>query len=183
MSGGDQASGLRQWASLRNEERAQQAALDETPAKQAGSEHAEPDVDTQATPPASDAATPVVKTPLAVVGLPTKSVAPVKERLGEWAELGRRWAATPESWEVIPVDASEPLEAFCERYSRWALWVRSDADAFASMYRTLRQLNDNQGPRQLLALHEPGLPREGLLDNLQKAAANYLNIELLLLAR
>ena len=37
--------------------------------------------------------------------------------------------------------------------------------------------------RRLLALHEPHLPRQGLLDNLRDAAAHYLQIELLLLAR
>ena len=51
------------------------------------------------------------------------------------------------------------------------------------MYRVLRQLREHGGPRRLLALHEPHLPRRGLLDNLGNASARYLDIELLLLAR
>ncbi|WNL42164.1 hypothetical protein RN347_16305 [Halomonas sp. PAMB 3264] len=125
----------------------------------------------------------VAKIPLAVVGLGSKQREPVIARLDEWSRLGRRWAATPESWEVVPVDADAPLQALCARYSRWALWVRSDAEAFAAMYRTLRLVSEHQGPKRLLALHEPGLPRAGLLENLRAAAAAYLGIELLLLAR
>ncbi|WNL38825.1 hypothetical protein RN346_16265 [Halomonas sp. PAMB 3232] len=125
----------------------------------------------------------VAKIPLAVVGLGSKQREPVIARLDEWSRLGRRWAATPESWEVVPVDADAPLQALCARYSRWALWVRSDAEAFAAMYRTLRLVSEHQGPKRLLALHEPGLPRAGLLENLRAAATAYLGIELLLLAR
>jgi hypothetical protein len=78
---------------------------------------------------------------------------------------------------------SASLTDLAERYSRWALWINSDADAFATMYRVLRQLREHGGPRRLLALHEPHLPRRGLLDNLGNASARYLDIELLLLAR
>ncbi|MFG6665526.1 hypothetical protein ACGK9R_00255 [Halomonas sp. HNIBRBA4712] len=158
MSDNDQAAGLRQWASLR-----------------AGA--AEKNAEVQ------KAEAPAPRRPLAVVGLASTSPEPVKARLCEWAALGRRWAATPESWDIVAVDATAPLDALTARYARWALWVQSDADAFAPMYRTLRLLHDNGGPHRLLALHEPGLPRRGLLENLQKTAANYLNIELLILAR
>ncbi|WP_447554903.1 hypothetical protein [Vreelandella sp. EE22] len=171
MNGRDQAAGLRQWANLRAEQRGADEILPEdAPPTAAGA-------------PEPQATIPRVTIPLVVVGLPTRNITPVKERLAEWSALGRHWAATPESWEIMPVDAETPLEALRTRYSRWALWVRSDADAFSAMYRTLRQVSENQGPRQLLALHEPHLPRQGLLDNLQKAAAGYLNLELLLLAR
>ncbi|MCP1314714.1 hypothetical protein, partial [Halomonas sp. 707D7] len=133
--------------------------------------------------PVSAPSEPAPRTPLVVVGLPSHSVAPVRTRLGEWAALERRWAATPESWEILPVRVDADLATLGRRYTRWALWVQSDADAFAAMYRTLRQLKEHGGPRRLLALHEPRLPRQGLLDNLQRAAASYLDIDLLLLAR
>ncbi|MCB8888484.1 hypothetical protein [Vreelandella malpeensis] len=172
MSGGDQAAGLRQWARRRETSPVEERA-DESVASSASIDAV----------PVSAPVVPAPRTPLVVVGLPSHSVAPVRTRLGEWAALERRWAATPESWEILPVRADTDLDAWRQRYARWALWVQSDADAFAAMYRTLRQLKEHGGPRRLLALHEPRLPRQGLLDNLQRAAASYLDIDLLLLAR
>ncbi|WP_252105818.1 MULTISPECIES: hypothetical protein [unclassified Halomonas] len=183
MSGQDQAAGLRQWANLRT---GQSVGSQDDNAQQVHTLEAHEDDAHAVDAPVADAHVAnahVAKIPLVVVGLGSKQREPVIARLDEWARLGRRWAATSESWEVVPVDADAPLQALCARYSRWALWVRSDAEAFAAMYRTLRLVSEHQGPKRLLALHEPNLPRAGLLENLHAAAATYLGIELLLLAR
>ena len=158
MSDQDQASGLRKWANL---QRQQQQAESQVPSK--------------------------AKIPLIVVGLPSggaPQVSRVKARLGQWSTLGRSWAGDPNDWDIhIAMAETSDLAQLCDQYSRWALWISSDADAFAAMYRTLRQLHERGGPRRLLALHEPDLPRQGLLDNLRGAAEYYLNMELLVLAR
>ncbi|CAM3984806.1 hypothetical protein VRRI112168_09030 [Vreelandella rituensis] len=132
-------------------------------------------------------APPKVRIPLVVVGLPGTTAAQahkVKERLRHWAALGREWAGDPEQWDihVVAADAAE-VATLARQYRRWALWVESDAEAFVQAFRTLRLLHDAGGPRRLLALHEPGLSRRGLLDNLHEAAQYYLGTELLILAR
>ncbi|MGO2989888.1 MAG: hypothetical protein ACTIDY_00260 [Halomonadaceae bacterium] len=127
------------------------------------------------------------KKTLFIVGLPGRgapSANQVKSRLAQWAALGRHWAGDPDDWAicVVKADASE-LAQLSAKHARWALWVNSEADAFAQMYRALRLARENGGPRRLLALHEPYLPRQGLLSNLREAAAHYLATDLLLLAR
>ena len=170
MSVQDQASGLRQWA---DQQRLQQASDDQAAAPA--------EVLTAYT-----RAPKAPAKPLAVVGLahPGHDESYVKGRLSQWASLGRRWAGDPEDWLIKLIDPErDELASLTSRYQHWALWVDSDADGFRHMYRVLRQVAENGGPKRLLALHEPHLPRRGLLDNLRDAAANYLDIELLLLAR
>lgn len=137
--------------------------------------------------PEAPPAQPKVCIPLVVVGLPGTTAAQahkVKERLRQWAALGRQWAGDPEQWEIHVVAADAPeVATLARQYRRWALWVESDAEAFVQAFRTLRLLHDAGGPRRLLALHEPGLSRRGLLDNLHEAAQYYLGTELLVLAR
>nr|WP_284046929.1 hypothetical protein [Halomonas llamarensis] len=132
-------------------------------------------------------APPKPKTVLMVVGLPSTSTLQanrVKARLGQWSALGRQWAGDPDDWDVRVIMPDDPaLHHLAREHSRWALWVSSHADAFAETYRTLRQLRNAGGPRRLLALHEPHLPRAGLLDNLHAAAQTYLGVELLILAQ
>lgn len=194
MSGQDQAAGLRKWADLQRQQRdADEGSQAMEPAAHVTSDEAAaytqeamaPTVATAAEP--ATVAPPRPKKPLIVVGLPHASAAQVDKvrgRLGQWSSLGRQWAGDPQDWEPQIVMADSPsLAALAQRHSRWALWVSSDADAFATMYRVLRQVREHGGPRRLLALHEPHLPRQGLLDNLHDAAAHYLDIELLLLAR
>ncbi|HSP31581.1 MAG TPA: hypothetical protein VLO13_06190 [Halomonas sp.] len=178
MSGQDQASGLRKWA---NQQRQQQQS--EAPVDVAAAEHVESEMSATSAP-----VTPTKpKTPLMIVGLPgsgASQVNKVKARLGQWSALGRSWAGNPDDWDVrIVMAEAASLAQLRDEYSRWALWINSDADAFAAMFRTLRQLKESGGPNRLLALHEPHLPRQGLLDNLREAADYYLNIELLVLAR
>lgn len=199
MSGQDQAAGLRKWADLQRQQRAAedepQDAQDATAAPAAPVTAEEAAVHTQdaMAPTVASAAEPATVTPprpqkpLVVVGLPNtgaEQVDKVRGRLGQWSALGRQWAGDPQDWKIQVVMADTPsLATLAKAHARWALWVSSDADAFASMYRVLRQVREHGGPRRLLALHEPHLPRQGLLENLRDAAAHYLDIELLLLAR
>lgn len=173
---GDQAAGLRKWADLQRQQRSE-GEDEQTLSPPAASVSAVvPEASLPTVPPQ----------PLIVVGLSTHryQIEKVKERLTQWSALGRRWAGDPDSWDIQLVDpASTNLATLVSRCPRWALWVSSDADAFMPMYRVLRQVRENNGPQRLLALHEPHLPRQGLLDNLREAAAGYLGIELLVLAR
>ncbi|NDL70040.1 hypothetical protein [Vreelandella alkaliphila] len=178
MSAQDQAAGLRKWADLQRQQR--QA----TPEGNALTD----DTVAQVMPAAvEEHSTVVPQRPLMVIGLPNsgeQQIAKVKGRLAQWSVLGRRWAGDPDDWDIHIVNVNaDNLAQLKHRYSRWALWINSDAEAFGPMYRALRHLRENGGPQQLLALHEPHLPRRGLLENLQEAAARYLEIELLLLAR
>lgn len=190
MSEQDQASGLRKWANLQRQQQQAEGAVDVAAAAPVfESEQTTPLL----TPSAAmveeptKVASPQPKIPLMVVGLPGSGAAQVnkvKARLGQWSTLGRSWAGDPDDWDIhIAMVETSDLAQLCQQYSRWALWVSSDAEAFATMYRTLRQLNERGGPRRILALHEPHLPRQGLLDNLRGAAEYYLNMELLVLAR
>lgn len=193
MSDQDQASGLRKWANLQRQQQAE-GAVDVAAAEHVPEPEQSPSlltpttaaVEVEAEAP-EVTAPPKPKIPLIVVGLPgsgASQINKVKARLGQWSTLGRSWAGDPEDWDVRVVAAdTADLAQLHAQYSRWALWINSDADAFAAMYSTLRQLQERGGPRRLLALHEPHLPRQGLLDNLRGAAEYYLNMELLVLAR
>nr|WP_298055024.1 hypothetical protein [uncultured Halomonas sp.] len=197
MSGQDQATGLRKWADLQRQKQQAEASVDVPAAEYAPASSQEPTQELAQEPLAAPASSPIeaparvappaVKTPLYVVGLPgsgATQVNRVKARLGQWSALGRRWAGDPDDWEIRIVMAdADNLAQLRNECRRWALWVNSDADAFAAMYRTLRQLREHGGPSRLLALHEPHLPRQGLLDNLREAADYYLKMELLVLAR
>lgn len=119
-----------------------------------------------------------------VVGLPPNAAAEtVTERLAGWARRGRRWVGDPAAWRIVALDPASPhLPLLASQQRRWALWVDSDADAFRRAYRTLKILRRHPGPSRLLALHAPGLPRAGLLSNLQHGALHFLDIELVVLS-
>lgn len=161
MSAVDQAAGLRRWA--------QRATASPTPGPAAAPHDASP-----------------APTTLMVVGLPGTSprqAQRVTELLAHWAARGRRWVGDPAAWQVVPLDAASPhLALLAEQQQRWALWVEGDAEAFRRAFAVLGRLAAARGPRRLLAVHPPGLPRRGLLDNLQQAARAYLDIELLVMA-
>lgn len=194
----DQASGLRKWANLQRQQQSEatgdavESAFESTEMLAEAEPHeeqtpAEPAPTAAAAAEPETVAPPKPKTVLVVVGLPSPStlqVNRVKARLGQWSALGRQWAGDPDDWDVRVVMPDDPaLHRLAHEHSRWALWVSSHADAFADTYRTLRQLRNAGGPRRLLALHEPHLPRAGLLDNLHAAAQTYLGVELLILAQ
>lgn len=168
----DQASGLRKWATRR-----QQA---EASATQEG-----PEALARPPTPLPDHGQPPIRTSLIVVGLPPGkgSVQRVQARLGQWASLGRRWAMQPAAWDIRVLSSHDPmLVRYRHQVPHWAVWVDSHADAFAETFRTLKQVRQSGGAARLLALHEPGLERPGLLNHLEAAARLYLDIELKVLA-
>lgn len=196
MSEKDQASGLRKWADLQRQQQHEEAPADAVKANVAAAEHMPehtspllaPTIDVPKVAEVEEPTVPArAKIPLVVVGLPgsgAPNVHKVKARLEQWSALGRSWAGDPDDWDIrIVMAGAANLAQLRDDVNRWALWVNSDADAFAAMYRTLRQLREGGGPSRLLALHEPHLPRQGLLDNLREAADYYLNMQLLVLAR
>ncbi|MCK2185133.1 hypothetical protein [Halomonas getboli] len=179
---GDQAAGLRAWA----------ASL-ERPAAEAGSDPVpEPATAVTSDTGASDIGASRIEsveaplTTLMVVGLP--STAPeqaerVTALLDHWAERGRRWVGDPRGWKVVPLAASSPhLAVLAQEQPRWALWVGPDGEAFRRALGVLGRLAEGGGPRRLIAVHPPGMPRRGLLDNLCQAARHYFGIDLLVVA-
>ncbi|WP_064106794.1 hypothetical protein [Pseudomonas fluorescens] len=104
----------------------------------------------------------------------------VYQTLERWHHQGHPWVGHPNRWHVLPVcNSRQDLQALAQRQPCWGLWVDSDLDAFRRTFQTLRQLGEQGGPNQVLALH-PGFSRQGLLGNLQDAARRYLGIRLLL---
>lgn len=160
MTFADQAAGLRKWAG----------------AHRGASPRHEDGVDVA----------PTCRT-LVVLGLP--GVSPyqaqrVLELLEHWAGQGRRWVGSSAQWRVVPLEITSPhLPLLLTQQSRWALWVGNDPDSFRRAFGVLTRLNDRQGPRRLLAVHSPDMPRKGLLDNLQQAAWSCLGIDLLVMAK
>jgi len=200
--GMDQAAGLRQWASgaaSQVDDEACPRHVLETLVELSGSEPATPAPERQAAP--ARQATPSPRQPeriasppaasptvtLMVLGLPGRGerhAAKVTELLAAWSEEGRRWVGKLERWRIVPLDVtSGHLPVLATEQSRWALWVDSDEEAFRRAYRVLKRVAERGGPRRLLAVHPPDVGRKGLLDNLQRVAANYFGIELLVLAR
>jgi len=122
-----------------------------------------------------------------VVGLPGTSaqhIGLVHDRLAKWAKKGYRWAGEASAWEIVPVPvAGKPRPVFGFDSKHWALWVGSDLQAFNKGYQMLKGLSTLKAPRSILALHEPGMSKKGLLDNLCSIGATYFGIELVILAR
>ncbi|XKE45400.1 hypothetical protein LG302_18940 [Halomonas organivorans] len=158
----DQAAGLRAWA--QQEGRARPLAQDAPVA-------------------AAPAAAPIT---LMVVGLPSpapRQAERVSALLEHWADQGRRWVGDPRGWKVVPLAVTSPhLGVLVEQQKRWALWVDADAEAFRRAMAVLSRLVAGGGPRRLLAVHPPDLPRQGLLENLRQAARRYLGVDLLVMA-
>lgn len=129
---------------------------------------------------------PAAVSTIMVAGYPDSAACSgaVNAVLRHWAASGGRWVGDPASWRVVPVLVSHPgLSTLVAQESRWGLWVSRDSDAFRSAFRTLRTLVAAGGPRRILALHEPTVYRRGLLANLRQAAAEFLGVDLIVLAR
>ncbi|HSH47621.1 MAG TPA: hypothetical protein VK991_03435 [Halomonas sp.] len=160
----DQAAGLRNWASTDRSGVSSSASDDIAPRGQTTPAHT-----------------------LIVIGLPGNApdaATRVTELLDHWQGQGHRWIGSPLHWRVVPLDLESPhLATLARHQSRWALWVDADAEAFRRAFSVLRRLHERHGPRRLIAVHSPHLPRRGLLENLRQAAASCLGIELLVLAR
>ncbi|WP_234269698.1 hypothetical protein [Billgrantia ethanolica] len=124
---------------------------------------------------------------LMVLGLPgtaERHTARVSELLESWAHEGRHWVGDPRAWRIVALSISSPhLSLLAAQQSQWALWIDDDLEAFRRGYRMLKQISEQGGPRRLIAVHPPGVGRQGLLSNLQYVAEAYFDIELLVLAR
>ncbi|MBZ5488579.1 hypothetical protein HW452_13695 [Halomonas aquamarina] len=194
----DQAAGLRQWADAQRRQQSQGTEeLAEEPldpmipvpgSQEASASELLLDVSSGPRFAAPQAVTPPVPLkPLWVIGPAGREALTherVRQRLEQWSALGRDWAASPEAWDIHVVKPDAPeLARLAAQHARWALWISSDADAFVKVYRALRLAREHGGPQRLLALHEPHVRRQGLLNNLRAAAAGYLATDLLLLAR
>ncbi|RUR29158.1 hypothetical protein [Vreelandella nanhaiensis] len=183
----DQAAGLRQWADAQRLKQARTTddafvPLDAEPVSAAPRQPEWSPVAQMLEPTRQAPQKPLFI--IGVTGHGVQAVSRVKSRLEQWSEIGRSWAGSPDDWDIHLVNAGAPdLARLSAQHTRWALWINSDAQAFSQMYRVLREARENGGPQRLLALHEPHLPRQGLLNNLRDAAAYYLATDLLLLAR
>lgn len=126
-------------------------------------------------------------TTLMVLGLPgsgSPHTGRVIELFEYWADQGREWVGNPHAWRVVALPVGSPhLPVLVSEQARWALWVDADPEAFRRAYRVLKQVADRGGPKRLVLVHPPSVGRQGLLSNLRHAAASYLGIELLVLAR
>lgn len=196
--GRDQAAGLRQWAN--------DAAQEDCPIHVAetlvelASGMATGDVRPQTT--AQPAARSAVKSApvpspgpvhseqeltLMVLGLPgtaERHTARVTELLESWGREGRRWVGDPRAWRIVALPSNSPhLPLLAAQQSHWGLWVDDDLEAFRRGYRLLKQIAEQGGPQRMIAVHPPGVGRQGLLSNLQYVAEAYFGIELLVLAR
>ncbi|MBN7795801.1 hypothetical protein [Parahaliea mediterranea] len=124
---------------------------------------------------------------LVVVGLSGAGggdVDEVSRLLRHWAQEGRHWVGDPGDWRIVPMDVASPyIPVLANQQPRWGLWVEHDRQGFRRAFRQIQALAARGGPKRLLALHPPTLPRRGLLGNLQQAAADYFGTELLVLAR
>lgn len=190
--GGDQAAGLRHWATG--------AAQDECPEHvvQALVEMATTQECAAPRPmaPAPTVSRPAIVPPapvinskdglaLMVLGLPgtaARHTARVTELLKSWAREERRWVGDPHAWHVVALPLTSPhLRLLVAQQSRWALWIDDDPEAFRRGYRMLKQIAERGGPGRLIAVHPPGMGREGLLNNLQYVAQEYFGIDLLVM--
>lgn len=167
----DQAAGLREWLAAAGGEQSE-------PASKAVSSLAIQTV---------QAVAPIIEHTLMVVGAPGSSItqiARVQDWLEQWRQQGSGWVGRLDAWKIVPVAAdSAGLSALAVREQRWGLWVDDGPAAFRKGFSLLAALAENGGPGRLLALHAPGMKRQGLLQNLQQAAEVYFGIELLVLAR
>ncbi|MEQ4541557.1 MAG: hypothetical protein ABN479_21745 [Billgrantia sp.] len=124
---------------------------------------------------------------LMVLGLPgtaERHTARVTELLESWAQEGRSWVGDPGTWRIVALPIASPhLSLLAAQQPQWALWIDDDLEAFRRGYRMLKQIAEQGGPRRLIAVHPPGVGRQGLLSNLQYVAQAYFDIELLVLAR
>ncbi|WP_245904622.1 hypothetical protein [Billgrantia lactosivorans] len=196
--GWDQAAGLRQWANGEAQDCPTHVAemlvelaasgADGVPGPQAAVRPAVagPAARVGATPP-SRASSGAQDRTLMVLGLPgtaERHTARVAELLESWAGEGRRWVGDPRTWRIVALSVNSPhLPLLAAQQARWALWVDDDLEAFRRGYRQLKQIAAQGGPRRLIAVHPPGVGRQGLLANLQYVADAYFDIELLVLAR
>jgi len=123
---------------------------------------------------ASQRPLPVVDRTLMLFGAAQAAVQ-AHNTLERWHRQGHRWVATPRAgafrlW--ITITATCPNAGACGS--------TATVGAFRRTFDTLSQLREQNGPRQVLALHS-GFSQHGLLNNLREAAQRYLGTRLLLI--
>nr|WP_298376206.1 hypothetical protein [uncultured Halomonas sp.] len=182
MSQVDQAAGLRRWA--QSQAPVASAAVESSSVVEPTTE-IESSVDSVSQFDSSQADTNHAMKVLVTLGLPRGAdadVSPVMDALTRWHAQGQRWVEDPESWRILPLSMSSPhFPALVTQQSRWALWVGDDLDGFRRAYAMLKRLAQQGGPRRLLLVHSPLPSRAGLLNNLQQVAAQFLNMQLLVI--
>lgn len=173
MSQVDQAAGLRRWAESQAPSVEPSATIEPSTILESSFV------------PISQTATSQPAKVLVTLGLSRGAeadVAPVIEALTRWHTQGQRWVGHPTSWRILPLSMSSPhFSALVTQQSRWALWVGDDLDGFRRAYTLLKRLAQQGGPRRLLLVHPPLPSRTGLLNNLQQVAAQFLDMELLVI--
>lgn len=123
---------------------------------------------------ASQRPLPVVDRTLMLFGAAQAAIQ-AHNTLERWHRQGHRWVGDPARWRVQAVDNYHR-----DLPERWGVWVDSDLGAFRRTFDTLSQLREQNGPRQVLALHS-GFSQHDLLNNLREAAQRYLGTRLLLI--
>lgn len=132
----------------------------------------------------SRSAPPATTTTTLIVIGPQCCLATVRALFNHWHDQGYRWLNDPNGWRLVSVSADSPyLATLAEEQPRWALWIDQDAEAFRRGLATLSTLRQRGGPRRLLAVHHPEMPRRGLVENLRQAAASRLEIDLMVFAQ
>ncbi|GAB3286110.1 hypothetical protein [Parahaliea aestuarii] len=102
--------------------------------------------------------------------------------LQHWQAQGYDWVGDPARWRVRPVRADDArLPALAALHQRWGLWVDEGPEGICRAFAQLRGLSGKAGPRHLLALHHPHMPRRGRLENLRRAALERCGVKLLLI--
>ena len=123
---------------------------------------------------------------LVIAGLPgfgRQQADCVIDRMQRWADRGFCWVGDPFQWQLVWLEKEAAATSGVAKTSkRWALWIDTDIHAFEKGYHGLKLMQSRGAPSRVLALHEPGLPRKGLLDNLRNTAAVYCGIDLAVLA-
>lgn len=193
--GWDQAAGLRQWANETTQDECpthvaemlvELATGNKTENVRPKRASAQP-APVKAAPTSPRSTSSARERTLMVLGLPgtaERHTARVTELLESWAQEGRRWVGDPGTWRIVALPITSPhLSLLAAQQSQWALWIDDDLEAFRRGYRMLKQIAEQGGPRRLIAVHPPGVGRQGLLSNLQYVAHAYFDIELLVLAR
>ncbi|RUO59072.1 hypothetical protein [Pseudidiomarina insulisalsae] len=113
-----------------------------------------------------------------VVGLPEgRSMAVCHQVLERWQQQGHSWIGDPADWHFVAGERQELAE-----HPRWALWLEDDINGFRRAYQALKVVaaRDN-GPRQLLVLHESLPSQRGLLENVRQVAAQFFAIKLVII--
>lgn len=173
----DQAQGLRQW--MQRQESASKSgenALEATSPTDASA--SSPTESSPVSPPANQHT-------LMVVGLGDTSgvqVARVRQVLERWASAGRHWVADPDAWRIVPIMADSPdLPCLAQHQARWGLWVDDDRQAFRRAHETLKLLQGQPVPRQMILLHAAP-PTRGLVPNVRAVAKAVFDIDLLVVS-